>query len=139
MIKRWLCAIALLIAVSGCSLTEPTVMDVSATKVEQLSARYELTEDELFIQKQPEIQAELTQHLGVQVDYVWKADDGKVFAQIAPATEEAFATALTKAGTDLGNLGSLMNGLLAGLGVLAAGLFGLRGEKKRKEEVNGNG
>lgn len=154
--KSVLCryAAAILVAASlhlttGCSLMQPTYMDISPEQLDLISERLGTTTEKLYREDRALLKTELTEVIGLKVDAIELPDidipsgaspedivalmkaEG-VVAKIEPASSAAFGAVASEGLKNPVSKEGWVTGGIAGLGVLIAGALGLRGRKRRR-------
>lgn len=135
--------------VGGCSLGEPTYMDISPMQLEEIASRIGTTTEMLYREDRALLKTEIAEAIGMKVDAIHIPDvpAGTSPAEIVAAIRSEGLTVQIEPATTaaLGELaeGGLVNpvdkegwitGGLAGAGVLLAGALGLRGRSVRRRK-----
>jgi hypothetical protein len=126
-------AAGLAVLLYGCSLFEPTYLDLSQEQLEAVAAQVGTTVDQLLSNGQTQLKAILSEELGMTVERVIK-ENGELIAEIKPTATEAVEKTLEEPLKDPGSPQKWITGGVSGLAVLLAGVLGLRGRAKRKKE-----
>lgn len=123
-------ALASVLLLTSCYLTEPTYQDVPPDRMAEIAAMLEATNDDLWTTYRDRLKAELSEDFGATVAKVHETENG-VVAEITPATTEAAAEIIDKGLEDPTSESGWIRAAIAGVAVLVAGLFGYRGRRKR--------
>ena len=144
--------IVLVVALSGCALSEPTYQDISPRQLEAIAARTGTTVGSLYREDRELLKTEISESIGLNViaielpdvdipdgalpeDIVSLIEREGVVAKIEPATSAAMKKVVSEGMKNPADKEGWVGGGIAALGLLTLATLGVRGRRKRRKEV----